>query len=225
MSLVPASRGGVNKGVPEEVLVRRIALLAGLVALVFTGLPRSATAAVFGGGQSTSFLGGVAGLAGGSPQSGAQHRPAGDFGTFGSQQAPTGGVTVTIKPVVTTLPDGSTQTVFELPDGQVITTITPPAGFNPLKADDSTLMKFGFPPRPSDPAELEDWTAAMSAYRSDKSDDPPDEPLQVVYDSAPSYATYYTNWAGYIAGTLFTQSRTYVAVKTSFYVPSNTGTC
>lgn len=205
--------------------MRRIALLAGLVALVFTGLPQSGTAAVIGDGKSTAFLGGVAALVGGSPESGAQHRSAGDFGTFGSQQAPTDGVTVAIDPVVTALLDGSTETVFELPDGQVITTITPPAGFNPLEADDSTLVKFGFPPRPSDPADLEDWTTAMTAYRPDKSDDPPDEPLQVTYHSAPSYGTYYANWAGYIAGTLFTQSRTYVAVKTSFYVPSNTGTC
>ena len=204
--------------------MRKVVLLAGLVTLVFTGLPRSAISSVVVG-KSAAFGGGAVGLASGAPQDAGQHRSTRDFGTFGSQEAPTAGVKVTIEPVVTALPDGSTQTVFELPDGQVITTITPPAGFDPLKADDSTLAKFGFPVRPSDAADVEEWTAAMAAYRPDKSDDPPDRPLEVVYDSTPSYATYYTNWAGYIAGTLFTQSRTYVAIKTSFYVPSKTGTC
>ena len=153
-------------------------------------------------------------------------RPTGrDFGTFGGQEPVAAGVTVTVLPVVTTLSDGATETTYSLPDGEVITTVTPPIGFDPVTADISQLQELDFPLPPSDADGLAEWTAAMSAY---KSDTPPTGPLQVVVDPAvasSSFSTYYGRWAGYADGALFTQSHTYVAVKAVFYVPSNSGTC
>jgi hypothetical protein len=134
------------------------------------------------------------------------------------------GETITVEPEITVLPDGSTETVYELPDGEVITSITPPSGFNPLTADDSLLTKYGFPLRPSDPDDLRAWNAAMSAYKFSV---PATDAIQVASDTASALAipTRYGQWGGYTAGTWSTQSRTYVAVKGNFTVPSNVGTC
>jgi len=145
------------------------------------------------------------------------------------QTSTTAAYTVTIEPVVTSLPDGSVQTTYALPDGDVMKTTTPPPGFDPLTASNAQLTEVGFPLPPSDASAYQEWAAAMAAF---KSDDPPAGPLQVVVDSAPvgvsmrySSCPSYCTWGGYTAGTWNTQSHTYVAVKGVLYVPSNTGTC
>lgn len=141
-------------------------------------------------------------------------QPAASFGAGGS-------LTIAIEPVVTSIPGGGIQTVYALPNGEVITTTTPPATFDPLTATDAQLTEFGFPLPPSDAADLQEWTTAMAAYGSD---DPPQEPLQVAVETAASvrYAVY-GGWGGYTAGTWDTQSHKYVAVKAALHVPSNTG--
>ncbi len=51
----------------------------------------------------------------------------------------------------------------QLPNGAKVTKfILPPAGFDPLKADDKTLLQHGLPLRPADPKALERWKAALS---------------------------------------------------------------
>jgi hypothetical protein len=144
------------------------------------------------------------------------------------QVSTTAAFTITIEPVVTSLPDGSVQTTYALPDGDMMTTTTPPPGFDPLTASDAQLREVGFPLPPSDASDYQEWAAAMAAF---KSDDPPAGPLQVVVDSAPAGVSMryfscpsYCPWGGYTAGTRNTQSHTYVAVKSLLYVPSNTGT-
>jgi hypothetical protein len=145
------------------------------------------------------------------------------FATFGEPQQQNGTATVTVVPVVTEFADGSTSTVYELPDGSVMTTVTPPPGFAPLEATAEELARYNFPARPSDRAELRDWKTAMAAYRSNE---PPGEPLEVAVDpDAAGFATYYSNWAGYIVGDLDAQSHMYVAVKANLKVPTNSGTC
>ena len=152
-----------------------------------------------------------------------------EFSPLGIRESATSGLTTEIGAEITSLPDGSLETTFALPDGEVIRTTTPPPGFNPFTANNTLLGELGFPQPPADTSELEDWSTAMSDYTSD---DPPGSTLQYVAGAdsravaAPdSFSTHYINWAGYAAGTINTWSHTYVAVKGVFLVPTNTGTC
>jgi hypothetical protein len=159
---------------------------------------------------------------------GSRHVQGTTFGSLGSQGSATDGATITVVPVVTNLAGGVTETTYSLPDGEVITSTTPPPGFDPLTASDDQLMRFDFPLRPGDAPGLKAWISAMSAFTSDE---PSAEPLHVASandaarPSSTTYATSYSNWAGYIAGTLNVQNHMYVAVKGNIVVPTNTGTC
>ncbi|MBO0806275.1 MAG: hypothetical protein J2P25_24770 [Nocardiopsaceae bacterium] len=153
------------------------------------------------------------------------------FGADGRSLGATGGSATAVRPAVTTYPDGSVRSVYRLPDGEVITSTTPPRGFDPLHASNAQLKRYGFPLRPGSDgsqSDLADWRAAMTAYRSDS---PPSGPLKAVpgsgsrVGSAASFATEYSNWGGYIVGKTGTQSNTYVAVTNDFTVPSTSNTC
>ncbi|HLX35662.1 MAG TPA: hypothetical protein VKR30_10535 [Candidatus Limnocylindrales bacterium] len=135
--------------------------------------------------------------------------------------ASSAGVTTYISPTVTSLPDGATQTTYSMPDGEVMTSVTPPAGFDPLTAGADQLAEFGFPPKPSDSVDSSDWTDAMAAYRSDPA---PTGPMKFVSGPADSsdFTTYYDVWGGWVAGTVGGTSRTYVAIKSVYYVPTIT---
>jgi hypothetical protein len=152
-----------------------------------------------------------------------------EFGTDTTRPVIASGSIVTIRPVITHLPNGNVKTVYRLPDGEVITSTAPPPGFNPLHASNARLVEYGFPLPPTSPSGLAHWKAAMGAY---KSDTPPTGPLQFVSgassrigSAAAPFATEYTNWGGYIVGKTDTQSNTYVAVTNDFTVPSNSNTC
>jgi hypothetical protein len=146
------------------------------------------------------------------------------FGVAGQDPSSVATVVTNVWPTAKVQPDGATRTTYNLPDGSVMVTINPPASFNPLTAGDSALNEYGFPLASSDPNDLEAWTAAMTAY---KSDDPPTGALRFVSDAAPgtSNFTTYTTWGGYTVGTWQIHSHTYVAVKDITTVASNTGTC
>lgn len=143
------------------------------------------------------------------------------FSTAGVSSAASTGSLVTVRPTVTRLRGGGVETTYQLPDGQTMTTTTPSAGFNPLTASAAQLRQYGFPSRPANPSALRGWTTAMAAYRSDV---PPVGPLRVATSVRPSesYATYYTNWAGYSAGNINGTANTYVAVKADLTIPSTT---
>lgn len=128
--------------------------------------------------------------------------------------------TVTIAPVVMGLPDGSTQSTYKLPNGQVETIVTPPPGFDPITASPAMLAELGFPERPTNASDLQDWIDAMAAYRSDNLPGP-----MVVgpTDGAPLSGTVYDGWGGWAAGTPGIHAHTYVAIKTVFWIPSSTG--
>ena len=52
---------------------------------------------------------------------------------------------------------------IELPGGVTIRTFSPPPdGFDPVKADDTALLAYGYPSRPEDPAMLERWERVLS---------------------------------------------------------------
>jgi hypothetical protein len=154
----------------------------------------------------------------------------GTLGTQGTRQAASTIAMVAVQPVTGRLADGSVQTTYRLPEGEVITSTTPPAGFNPLRASNTQLTRYGFPLRPSGPAALSGWLTAMRAYRSDS---PPAGALYVASRASTaaqkrlmlSTTTSYVNWAGYVVGDESGQSNTYVAVTANFTVPSNSNTC
>lgn len=142
-----------------------------------------------------------------------------------SPSAPSAEGVVDVQPAVTHLSGGTVKTTYQLPDGQALTSTTPPVGFDPLVASDAALQEYGFPERPTDPSALADWTTAMDAYTSDS---PPSEPLQIATSITASleYAPQYGwNWGGYIAGTQQTQSHWFVALKDAFSLPSTGGKC
>jgi hypothetical protein len=58
------------------------------------------------------------------------------------------------------------QYTFLTPDGSTQTQTLPPLGWAPLTASDDELALFGFPPRPTDPADLSAWQQLAAAYRS-----------------------------------------------------------
>lgn len=93
----------------------------------------------------------------------------------------------------------------------------PPKGFDPLKASDETLTTYGFPPRPSDVQELDEWMEDMEAYeytpvpeiqKTDivhgvykpalNSDAVENKICTNMVDSI-NDNTYSTNWSGYVA--------------------------
>lgn len=145
-----------------------------------------------------------------------------NYGSVGTDSS-TSGTVVTIQPVVASLADGGLQTEYQVPGGSTLKVMTPPSGFNPLTASPATLSEYGFPQRPSDTVDLQDWTMAMTAFTSDSA---PAGSLQVdTSANATKYSTYYSNWAGYSSGSPNSTSSTYVAVKSDLTIPSITGTC
>jgi hypothetical protein len=151
------------------------------------------------------------------------------FSAFGNHSPAISTHATSVYPVTMKLAGGGMKMIYRLPDGEIISIPSPPHGFNPLRASKAELAEYDFPPRPSDPADLKHWTAAMAAYKSDA---PPSGALQIVQgtnsrigSTTPSPATSYSNWGGYIAGKMNTQSNTYVAVTTDFSVPSTANTC
>ena len=69
--------------------------------------------------------------------------------------------------------------------------IAPPDQFNPLKATDSELAKYGFPARPKDESELSEWNYLMSQAKYYV------EPTQTP--SQYTFASYSATWTGYMA--------------------------
>ena len=67
---------------------------------------------------------------------------------------------------VTSFADGGRLYTYEQ-DGQEIVLPQPPPGFNPLKASDGLLRRYGFPPRPAagEAAELAQWESTFRGYR------------------------------------------------------------
>jgi Peptidase A4 family len=115
--------------------------------------------------------------------------------------------------------------------GSFIADNEPPAGWNALTATSSDLDKYGFPPRPSDPAQLENWKYNVSQAKVFV----PADPIQstVVHPllshaakegasdpvaGAGNHTSYSSNWAGYIANA----SGTYVSAE--WKQPSVSGT-
>lgn len=63
---------------------------------------------------------------------------------------------------VTDLPGGGATYNYDMGHGVVAHMTMPPAGFDALTASDAQLAEYGFPARPTDPAQLATWEQAMS---------------------------------------------------------------
>ena len=89
----------------------------------------------------------------------------------------------------------------------------PPDGFDPLTASDDDLSTYGFPPKPSDQSELNEWTELMETYsgtpiprivrtdvcfnHSRTAVDSADQESQGENNRLST--SYSTNWSGYIS--------------------------
>jgi hypothetical protein len=62
-------------------------------------------------------------------------------------------------------PDAARPTVLTLSNGIEVRTFAPPADFDPLTADDDTLLRNGFPPRPAEGAHLGRYTQVVDRLR------------------------------------------------------------
>lgn len=111
------------------------------------------------------------------------------------------------------MPDGGKIYTYII-DGVENNFPVPPKGFKPLMATDEELATYGFPPRPTDPKELEAWTQNMAAYKTTpipeviKSDVVhgvmiPDNSLKSMKTSPNFIGTVNSqtssNWSGYMA--------------------------
>ncbi len=101
----------------------------------------------------------------------------------------------------------------------------PPEGFNPIVASDEALATYGFPPRPTDLNDLDNWTKDMSAYKYTpvpeiKVSDVVygvDQPVKMQEKNAAKGLDQTTgsyNWSGYIA------KGNYVMMQADFIQPS-----
>lgn len=109
-------------------------------------------------------------------------------------------------PVVssTQLDDGGTTYTFQL-DGSTFNSSVPPSNFDPVTATDDQLQTYGFPPRPTNPTDLQQWTqtwqgATISGAPAFCEGDQTAAPVQQLRPSPSdsSNSTSY-NWAGTIA--------------------------
>lgn len=86
--------------------------------------------------------------------------------------------------------DGGYGEVFNTSIGTV-TLPVPANGFVPETASNAQLARYGFPPRPTDSAQLQSWQEEIANDRVT-------EPTIKVLERPREHATYYfTNWAGY----------------------------
>ena len=127
------------------------------------------------------------------------------------------------------LADGGSLTTIPLESGLILRYAIPPAGFNPLTANGSQLLEYGFPARPSDVQSLALWSQAMSAPL--KNEAPafnlvltPLSTLAIPTTPSRAQNTYNGNWGGYTAKG---SSSTYSGSQGYFNVPTvtNTSSC
>jgi hypothetical protein len=70
-------------------------------------------------------------------------------------------------PSITKIEGGGKKYTYALPDGlgEYMTVSEPPEGFDPLTASGKELQTWGFPPRPTNAAGIEQWKELVGPYR------------------------------------------------------------
>ena len=115
------------------------------------------TAAAAGGSAALVFTGG--------PQSGATTPPSWANAKLGQEWTQSQAIAVGLfTRQASVQPDGSKTYTYTYANGITATEVVPPPGFHPLTASDATLLKYGFPLRPSTTTELASWTKGMADY-------------------------------------------------------------
>ncbi|WP_161632031.1 G1 family glutamic endopeptidase [Nakamurella lactea] len=95
-------------------------------------------------------------------------------------------------------PDGGHSYLYTTPTGESFTQLMPPTSFDPLKASDDALIRYGYTPRPVDPVELDAWLAEAGGYRQ-AADEAPifcKMPRPDPFAAIPSTHTATTFWSG-----------------------------
>lgn len=71
-------------------------------------------------------------------------------------------------PQITKVEGGGKKYSYSLPGGtgEYVTVNEPPEGFNPLTASEKELQTWGFPPRPSNAAGVEEWKELVGGYKN-----------------------------------------------------------
>lgn len=118
---------------------------------------------------------------------------------------------------VTPLPNGGSSYNYEV-DGADIHVYVPPSSFTPTSATDAQLDEYGFPPRPSDPTELQQWEDEFASWTGAAT------PPAFLTDSnatndigiADDHTTT-PNWSGYA---LEGSKGTYNWAETTFFEPT-----
>jgi hypothetical protein len=78
--------------------------------------------------------------------------------------------------------------------GATVKELIPPAGFQPETATAAQLDEYGFPPRPSDPAQLAQWQKEMSLWKGAA---PPAPFLTETHTQVTADTVTHPIWAGY----------------------------
>ena len=92
-------------------------------------------------------------------------------------------------------PSADTATFYDFNfdgDNSTLTMVTPPTGWKPTIGTDDELSLFGFPPRPTDPSALADWTSTYSHWKGAAAPG-----MCRTKQSSATYAES-TNWSGEI---------------------------
>ncbi|QRF22901.1 hypothetical protein FY534_03825 [Alicyclobacillus sp. TC] len=132
---------------------------------------------------------------------------------------------MTIHPtMVRSLGNGAKQYEFTV-DGAVNTITTPPIDFHPLTASNTELKMYGFPTRPTNPAQLAVWKKAMSAWKASPApvitvtqiyNQPLHKLSRQMHNTAES-----SNWSGYYTDSSYNQ---WDAVQGTFAQPTDYST-
>jgi hypothetical protein len=119
---------------------------------------------------------------------------------------------------ITAFADGGEKYVYSI-DGIDNVFPVPPSGFNPLTATAAQLEEYGFPPKPIDPTDLQNWTEIMKNYKETVTPGKISTTTKSVTSNTQSIKSMSSNWSGYTSNEI-SGSNQWVAVQGTFIQPS-----
>lgn len=131
-----------------------------------------------------------------------------------------------------TYPDGGIAYVYDI-NGVKNTFPVPPKGFNPLTASAESLARYGFPPKPANPNQLNLWTDVVKHWHETTPTlelGPASKihgsvknislrPSILLPNTTDSYPSYSNRWSGYIVNASSPSFNEWKAVQGDYYQP------